>query len=415
MYKNLSEEKSRMQKLMGFIYEYNSHDILSEQVIKKSVISEATQGCEQMIFKGNEINVENFGSILKCDKRVAGGDKFWAGAQDGSKQYILNTLKQKYGKSLLNNGISTVDYRMKKGGTSYTIVDASWSGIKRGNKPGTGGYYLTKNNEIYLINGSDMGLKNGFNNYNDVIKKLNEYNGKAFIKNGAPKGIGGKKTVKGKELLTPEGGNKVYQRSGYSLIDMEGSKGIFLYYPLSGAELHKTGTKPGEPEITPLEQRKFGNQHTPFADNDTVLKEGLYSQIVNDLKKLLGDESVTIKSITIDSSASNLNTSYKGNDGQSNYENNKVLAKDRGESLYERLRGEFGEKLPPLTNNKVNYKVEPCSDLDKTTGRCDSTPDENQKYVWITYNGIRKKPTEVPVETNKANYVYTQWRLQQKR
>ena len=40
MHKNLSEEKSRMQKLMGFIYEYNSHDILSEQVIKKSVISE---------------------------------------------------------------------------------------------------------------------------------------------------------------------------------------------------------------------------------------------------------------------------------------------------------------------------------------------------------------------------------------
>ena len=74
MYKNLSEEKSRMQKLMGFIYEYNSHDILSEQVIKKSVISEATQGCEQMIFKGNEINVENFGSILNCFD--SGGRKF---------------------------------------------------------------------------------------------------------------------------------------------------------------------------------------------------------------------------------------------------------------------------------------------------------------------------------------------------
>ncbi len=40
MHKNLSEERSRMQKLMGFIYEYNSHDVLSEEVIKKSVISE---------------------------------------------------------------------------------------------------------------------------------------------------------------------------------------------------------------------------------------------------------------------------------------------------------------------------------------------------------------------------------------
>ena len=62
----------------------------------------------------------------------------------------------------------------------------------------------------------------------------------------------------------------------------------------------------------------------------------------------------------------------------------------------------------------MNYKVEPCSKLDKATGKCKSTPDENQKYVKITYNGIRKKPTEIDIETNKAFYVYTQWGIKQK-
>tara|TARA_R110000824_G_scaffold183039_2_gene364026 strand:- start:1574 stop:2956 length:1383 start_codon:yes stop_codon:yes gene_type:complete len=40
MSKNLSEERIRMRKLMGFTYKDNSHDVLAEQNIGKSIISE---------------------------------------------------------------------------------------------------------------------------------------------------------------------------------------------------------------------------------------------------------------------------------------------------------------------------------------------------------------------------------------
>ena len=40
MSKNLSEEVKRMRKIMGFTYDDNSHNVLSEQSIKKSVIVE---------------------------------------------------------------------------------------------------------------------------------------------------------------------------------------------------------------------------------------------------------------------------------------------------------------------------------------------------------------------------------------
>ena len=412
MSKKLNEELTRIKTLFNFKMGDNAHDVLSEQVIKKSVISEATQGCEQMIFKGNEINVENFGSILNCFD--SGGRKFWATGQDDSKQNILNTLKQKYGRDLLNNGISTGQYHSKEGGVTYKVSSASWSGVKRGDKKGTGGYYLTKKNEIHLTNGSDLGLKNGLNSYNDVINKLNAYNIEAFIKNTPPKRIGEKKIIP--ELVTPKGVHLVYKRSGYKLIDDKGKIGYFLYYPLAGTDIKELEpAEISEPELIPMGGRDFGNETEPFEPDQTLLNLKLYNDIVVDLSKKLENDLIEIHDISIESSASNKRTSYGTGDDYT-YEKNKKLAQDRGQHLYDRLKKEFGDQIPSEENIHITSKVQECKKTNDK-GRCVGSDgkedaDPSKRSVKISYNATKKIEKGKPgKQTNVGWYVGSQWQL----
>jgi len=382
-------------------------DLLNEQ-------EQPAQGgdCASLIFKGTQLTIENFGKILNCFQKGAGtGKKFWDSKSDNEKKYVLDSIVQSYGNDLQKHGLATKEFNNNPNQPNgYVINTADWnSSIKRGDKKGTGGLYLNESNQIYLVNGGAIGLQKGFNNYGDFVNKLNEYNRNAFISKKPPVSMSFQpKTTKGVE--------GVYKNFAYKLNLSTASDGVLFYLPTSDAKLQKVGIKVGKPEKTPVPQITFGNQDQPFADDETRLRDELYNQIAQDLQSKLSDTDIKIDSITIQSSASNLSSKYIGDNKKgatSNYQNNQVLAKDRGEMLYQRLQKQFGKNLPQLKDGKVEFRVQPCSKL-LNDGRCDQATDKadpSQKYVKIIYNGIQTKPTFEDETTNKGSYTYTQWQL----
>lgn len=78
--KSLTEEQKRMRELMGFTYKDNSHDILSEQNIEKSLLSEQTKEEKKrykQMWKNKEISRTEYKNLKR------GGVPNWEGKSNG--------------------------------------------------------------------------------------------------------------------------------------------------------------------------------------------------------------------------------------------------------------------------------------------------------------------------------------------
>ena len=185
MYKNLSEEKSRMQKLMGFIYEYNSHDILSEQVIKKSVISEQPNTVSGEVkreplkpvpftnaFQNNMVKVYKNAALDKALQELDA--QIQSKIKEGKKLQSISVEVDAGASKLaatnrLPEGVSTPDHHydgiVPKGKwTTYKINNPKQNApVGKGGIPGdynpTSGYYRIKDGNNYLANQRANNLK----------------------------------------------------------------------------------------------------------------------------------------------------------------------------------------------------------------------------------------------------------------
>lgn len=73
----LTEEKERMKKLMGFDYKDNSHDVLSENSINKSIIAEQDKKTLKQMLKNGEITKDEYRMMLD------GSIPNWGGKMEG--------------------------------------------------------------------------------------------------------------------------------------------------------------------------------------------------------------------------------------------------------------------------------------------------------------------------------------------
>ena len=409
-----------MQSLMNFKVESHAHDVLSEQNIRESILKEQTNICKGMIYYGGDINVENFGKLLGCygqAGKATTADDYWKTGDHG-RSFILDTLREKYGKKLLRLGLSTQKYKEGKKKRSFRISKATASGVVHGDKKGgPPGYFLNTDKEIYLTNGELVGGVNGFNDYNGIFNIINNENRRRFINDEPNLDI-----VRDKpdELAVD-----VYEHITYKL--RERRDGFYYYLPITTIDKEKkVGTKEGPPLITSLGQRTFGNTATPFGDNQIILRQDLYDVLKQDLLANIRDRDITLSTIGITSSASLLNTSYPSTTGTKTYGNNTQLARDRGTNLWQRLLedtdiqnalDDMTKEMPVLDNGsgqpEVTVLVQPCNGTLSANGQIctGGTDDITQRFVTITYGGSSRIETEEDVYATAADFVRTLWQL----
>jgi hypothetical protein len=399
----------------------NKHRLTEQEqpkVQQKTSRKELLAGCKAAgLYKGPDINVENFTTLMKCAKAngyITTGWDYWKTIGDSDKQAIVETIKMGNPK-METFGIASKEWKnvpdnmnnIKGYKGSYSLTSSVWGQTVRS------GFYLNDNFEMFIENGKEYGLTNGFVKYDIAIKKINEYNRNVYKQRGTP--INFNASVKSPEVKS------TYKDSAYRIDPMENA-GVFVFYPLSYAKDHIVDWKPGDDVVKDIESFTVPSEGL---ENDAVeMPDDSYQLLLNDLITKLGDSKNKIGSMRITSSASNLRTTYGG--GKS-YENNTQLSQDRGDQLYDRLQKDLRlQKLPvpALDGGKAVSSVEGCEAKD-SSGRCtyggrefqELSPTELAKqkkdWVWIKveYSGKNTEPTEDPVMTKKGMWVYSQWNV----
>ena len=390
---------------MSNVFNFNSWVAINEQ-------EQTGFSCDIAWYKDDQLNIESFGKILSCGKGFVSAYNFWNTSSDENKQYILDTLKQG-NPNMVKFGLATGQAGQKQASkmpNSYRINGAIFNEVIRGDKDGTFGFYLDKDNNIYIKNSVET-IQAGANDVNELISKLNVINKNRYINHKPQIKINPAATLA--SLKNDEKDEGVYKGYQYQLDEDTQFKG-FIFYPALPKPFkkivgYKTATE--KADLPPFKSAMKDN----FKDNSTEAFPEFLDEVRSYFTKIFNDRAytTTITDIRIESGASNKRTTYPDpkEKGTYSYAKNTKLAEDRGNSLYELLKKEFGDKIPEM-KTPVKAVVQECGG-DGEAGICPIAPEESAKFLNIYIEGHKTRPVEYPMTTNHVSYQYTHWYVSQ--
>lgn len=387
---------------MSHILNYRNWNVINEQ-------NSTGFSCDLAWYKGDELNINNFGNMLSCLPKKSAFE-FWNSTNDNVKESILNTLKEGT-EGLTEYGLATSQAAMKgvfkdneKYRTkSYRIDQAVYNRIDRGDKPGTGGFYLDELNNIYIKN-SIGDIQRGANNIVELISKLNAMNKARYINGEKQIKIGDAGTLS--ELKVDKGPNKGF---AYELNEMTEYDG-FIYYPQLPDPVRKIIQKK---DSTRVDDIAPFNKKMPeyFKDNSIEPNNDFLNAVYAYFDDIFIKNKGTVTKLSIESGASNKRTTYPDpkESGTFSYKKNFKLAEDRGNNLYNILKKKYGDKIPAMTE-PVKAVIQDCGG-DGEAGICPIAANEDAKFLKINVAGTFETPIVEYITKNQISYTITMWDL----
>ena len=438
--KSLNEELMKMRKLMNFDISENSHDVLSENVIKKSTIYEQTEletvevsgdrvpNCFGYVDHTSVFNVSSYKPLMKwwcTNKNKDGVDKskeYWAGS--GSKG---EKMKNSHNKVLSNLDFMISNEKFSEFKVPFTKLKEKLESLKGGNiyishrgfEKAAGKWIMAKQ-VLGLDNLLDKDGKLNSRLLGDEAKKIKEFIQAYFKSTGdldvdkfmktVSTGSRGESLLKGDVTMSDQDKINILNQLTTKVEDhfsrkgktMELEKGIqkaksIILSPKAGQQITKTDIIPDtEPQTMTqtltypsIEGERLPENVTMFGDDEFKLKPAAKDNLENLLKegiKSIISQNGAIKKISYGSAAmtSKVRTKFGGvgEDGNALRDKDKSSA-DNNIPLVKARIGDINTTIRNLIDN--NDTLSNVEDLEIIQGENLEMPNEGPS--WLTNNG----------------------------